>query len=1043
MLSTKGHNVPIISTITVAEAFGSELPNDRFLLLYGFQLWQDASEDTLEGWIEAPVGVRMTGPGLALMDSVRNHPEQFPPAIVDTCQASEVAGNVLAVDYDLPGHGEWTQELIGQVETTIVGASINCPLIAAPSVAYKTKGGFRLVWFLSRPIPIEGARGLKDLLPGLVATLHIAGVHVDPTCRDWTRLFRLPRVMREVERDGVITKVPTSQQTYMAQSWNRVDFSANEPVPGDGMVLVYPPEAFKGISEFTLDHPRLRECHTLLAKYEGIIGHVPQHGSRASTAAVGTQPANDFISQVMSGSGAGEYIHKSQIRKWVGAASKVSSKNHFPPAHATTAQLHLFGNALLVSQENPDEAGQLHEGITRAAISVMRTLRKELASGSAHLPTIYALLLQNARNSNKIRQRPRADDILAAEVWSVVTWAFRAEMGVYEDELEQERAEQERAQDAAQVQTHSFLAEETLIKQALGRMIEKDPRQDPKAPPSPDQYRWLLDTWKQMLVLDVPGRGNAVLRLRPDGHFAYGDPLEGFKRLLTSVRDCRHHHITTMEGKSEKDNGKTPTRLEFEILRDYSTPVKYHRMSRLIQSHLATIRFECGDPIVTFVEALPALKQSIQPRYDPDVDEWLRGLGGVDHEDLFNWLAAFWDLSRPATMLHIKGDSDCGKSLLVKALKECTESGIAAPIADMFGDFQDLALLTPLLFADEENTSTSKTARSTINVLKKLATGEANTINSKGKAAVQIEGYWRVIMVENDRRMLQFQEDMTKVDREALMKRLLCVEADSAACRSVIDRMGGRSGLDEWIRYKIPEHVRWISKQRELSRTDRVLAMSRVPQDNLNIGTNTMSKVIAALGEMLEDKMKYGAQYWLKEDAVVIKPKTLRAVMQDAAKERGTQMPAPQSFAETMRTLCGDKGMAMSVKLSVNHSVWAFKIPLQEILPRIHQLGEHLNIRESLGEDIWMRLVPESMRKDFDEALEMPVHRRGPVAEGIAGSRSLGEGMRAAATAAKNGHANGHTNGHNHLPTPSVMAMGPSALFSAASLVPPPPPTQN
>jgi hypothetical protein len=66
--------------------------------------------------------------------------------------------------------------------------------------AYLTRGGARALWALASPYPIESAdavvRWELRYLRRLVAVFATAGVIADPTCRDPSRLFRLPMVVR-------------------------------------------------------------------------------------------------------------------------------------------------------------------------------------------------------------------------------------------------------------------------------------------------------------------------------------------------------------------------------------------------------------------------------------------------------------------------------------------------------------------------------------------------------------------------------------------------------------------------------------------------------------------------------------------------------------------------------------------------------------------------------------------------------------------------------------------------------------------------------
>lgn len=1026
LISAKGNIAPPVPAQTVEQAFGQDQQDDRHFTCYSFQ-------DRRTG-IGYESGIRLTQSGYALMQDVLKHPGQFSPGVEALCQTLEPVGNLLAIDYDLPDHGAWTPELIEQVHAALAQAGATNPLIAQPSIAYMTRGGFRLVWLLSVPIPIEGRRGLVDLLPGLVASMHVANIHVDPSCKDWTRIFRLPRVMRDVMEHGKVVARPTSRESYLRQSWGCVDFTRSDASPPTGSVVMWPEAAFKGISEFTQHGLVASNCQALLTQYRHLVGVVPQMGSRASMIALGDQPGDDIVGQLMGGDGKDSMVEVSQVRDWIKQAVKVTQKRPEPPACASAAFNYLLAEKPLIDTLHPNEPGQLHTGITTAAMAIMRTLRLRLRHESARPQVLYAMLLQSARRSNAMRSRPRSDAELSGEVWSVIGWAYRTEVGVLEDLQEQEDQERVAETQAAQVQTHNTGAQQQLLMQAVGRMIAKGPLADPLDPPSPEQYDWLTRSWKQHLIMSIPKVGYSVLTMQPNGRIDYCKPQEGFVALGILIRNSGHDHITTTT--TGASPGKEIARTEHEILHDYGSMVDRFALSRIIPANEVKISFYEGKPEITYTQALQGMDMSIPPRFDPEVHAWLTALGGDQSESLFDWLASIWDLSRPATMLHIEGKSDIGKSLIIKGIKNCTAAKQWTNISDMFGEFQDLALHSPLLVGDEEYGAVGKAgSRSVLNVLKKLATGEANTINMKGRAAIQIQGNWRVIMVENGTRMLQFTEDMSAKDQKALMSRLLLVKADAEECRRIVDRVDGRKGVEEWLAYKLPQHIRYLGVERKLDTSARVLAFSRddKAQATLQIASNTMLKVLNALGSMLVNKQsQQQGLYWLKGRDMVVRIRNVKSVMKALLDEDGQQMPSERSIDEALRTLT-EQEEQKTVRGVGGFTEKAWRVPLKELVTRLLGHTDHVDFKAALGEELWTELVPAKDRLAYDNAEDMPSARA--VAKGAAGSKSLGDQMREAATKVQ------HTNGQHAPapPMPSVMGMSSGSLFSSVGLPPLPP----
>ncbi len=106
----------------------------------------------------------------------------------------EPAMGCVFVDLDRPGHEPWKtrDEMIEAVRLL----RLLCPLAGI----YTTRAGMRLVWLLDRPLPASVA---DSWLSAFLHSLELPGV--DFACAQWTRLYRLPYVVRDgVESDPVV-----------------------------------------------------------------------------------------------------------------------------------------------------------------------------------------------------------------------------------------------------------------------------------------------------------------------------------------------------------------------------------------------------------------------------------------------------------------------------------------------------------------------------------------------------------------------------------------------------------------------------------------------------------------------------------------------------------------------------------------------------------------------------------------------------------------------------------------------------------------------
>ncbi len=91
--------------------------------------------------------------------------------------------------------------------------------------SYFTRGGARAVWALASPYPIESAddvvRWELRYLRRLASVYAMAAIIADPTCRDPSRLFRLPLVVREghAERHGLASDASASEFGAWDDEW--------------------------------------------------------------------------------------------------------------------------------------------------------------------------------------------------------------------------------------------------------------------------------------------------------------------------------------------------------------------------------------------------------------------------------------------------------------------------------------------------------------------------------------------------------------------------------------------------------------------------------------------------------------------------------------------------------------------------------------------------------------------------------------------------------------------------------------------------------
>lgn len=104
----------------------------------------------------------------------------------------DILVSVMVVDWDTPDHVPWTQELFEHFEAVFTEAAQKFPLINDWRWFYTTRCGVRLIYELDKSIPADI---YENYMRWFSREMRKAGLDVDELA-DWTRLFRLPKVLR-------------------------------------------------------------------------------------------------------------------------------------------------------------------------------------------------------------------------------------------------------------------------------------------------------------------------------------------------------------------------------------------------------------------------------------------------------------------------------------------------------------------------------------------------------------------------------------------------------------------------------------------------------------------------------------------------------------------------------------------------------------------------------------------------------------------------------------------------------------------------------
>lgn len=132
----------------------------------------------------------------------------------NTVEEADLLTQCMILDYDRPEHAPWgSLEEIGDWLEQLAATADEEPLAWAWNVLYTTKSGARLVYLLEEPVPVQEGEAHHRWLCQRLREVGILIDNVDaaglsdgrevkvrfPTS-DWTRCFRLPKVLRDGKR---------------------------------------------------------------------------------------------------------------------------------------------------------------------------------------------------------------------------------------------------------------------------------------------------------------------------------------------------------------------------------------------------------------------------------------------------------------------------------------------------------------------------------------------------------------------------------------------------------------------------------------------------------------------------------------------------------------------------------------------------------------------------------------------------------------------------------------------------------------------------
>jgi len=215
----------------------------------------------------------------------------------------------------------------------------------------------------------------------------------------------------------------------------------------------------------------------------------------------------------------------------------------------------------------------------------------------------------------------------------------------------------------------------------------------------------------------------------------------------------------------------------------------------------------------------PLLNTDLEPRFDEEVDTWLRKMFDSDYPEVENWIVNALEINdgKPICALSIQGPSGCGKGLLVRGITECfIPSFVVGGVA--FHQFNASMLDAAVIHIDEGWPADLEAKGNIPDLFRGLVSAEPKKIQVKFHPDVDFRGAPRIILTSNSDNLLRGavgRFDLSIDDSQALGKRIMHVYA----------RHGGTAYLESigGLNYTGREGHKWVASHSKRD-SDFVLA---------------------------------------------------------------------------------------------------------------------------------------------------------------------------------------------------------------------------
>lgn len=718
---------------------------------------------------------------------------------------ADVVARVVALDWDTPGHARLTEQNLEPFSRAVLAAP--APL-SSWYAAYTTAHGARIVYVLSRPVPVDE---VGKLVRGLLREWNARGLAMDPTCDQWWRMFGLPKVTREGEpswRSPLFDLVFQQDQELVPESVRPE--GGNEVV--EGMLAWREPEATpwptddaaRAIALDREENPWFREAER---RCRGRRCHGPlfDYGSIENPEAL-----------------AREGGRIDAIQSFVGEACAIL---HGLPGTTEERVYGLFWpstiECFVPDAQTPDWRPELWS-------AVRRYWAREDAKA-------------RAAAAERARREEGALSTVGRIVRGMRSWCEAKEL-------------------------HGEDAE------AAG--------------------------WASQRLIACTASNAFVMR--PDGW--YDDTGVTFKQLPARIRSLGMDSVIPLQEMSERGAVRSVTHQE--LIDRYATIVRSVEGVAGSPSTLGAKLRGIDSSHSTMEVPLYRRRTDLEPKFDAEIDGWLRAWAGTRYEKVCAWLGhavAFED--GPICALSIAGAPGIGKKMVALGLSECIDNEVYADGREFEG-FQTYLMKTPFLVINEGFPKPSPHQQDPADRFRAYVGGDPIHVRPIYQAHMAIRSPVRIVFLANNLDVvgsLSHGRDLSPDDREALVQRLLHIDCPPEAALWLPGRGGLRyTGMRgrRWVRgdsgeksdYVLARHILYLYENRPpVPSGARFLVEGEVSPELLRILSRRSGSapiVIETIVRMIESKVAIDGCIITEQSISVTIDSVVRTYYREMGRER-------------------------------------------------------------------------------------------------------------------------------------------------------------